>query len=273
MNFVYDALLRAEKEQKIERAWLPKFVAPPQQAAPIEPLPVPDGVAKQFAMLRQNVVQANEEQGTQLITITSSVPGEGCSTIAYYLSLLLSQSTNGIHPLSNDGRHFDADNGAIRINKKGVLLIDANFEQPRLHQLFGVTLNPGLMEYVRSKNSSSSIFTKTARGIQARLITSGKYNSDCPDPWSSEKIKYLFYQLREQFRFIIVDAPPIIGHPETIALSKLTDGVLLVVKADKTRLEVIEQARQQLKNAGVAVLAAVLNDRKYYIPEGIYKRL
>ncbi len=80
-------------------------------------------------------------------------------------------------------------------------------------------------------------------------------------------------KLRRQFEYILIDAPPIIGHPETLALSKLTDGVLFVVKANQTRWEIIDQARDQLKEAGVKVLGVVLNERRFFIPGGIYRRI
>jgi len=93
------------------------------------------------------------------------------------------------------------------------------------------------------------------------------------DIWNSDKMKKLFIKLKENFDSILIDAPPVIGHPETLALSKLTDGVLLVIKANLTRLEVIDEAKGQLQSAGAKVLGVVLNERRFFIPGGIYKRI
>ena len=62
------------------------------------------------------------------------------------------------------------------------------------------------------------------------------------------------------------------NYPEGLALSRLCDGVVLVVKAGNTRFEAIKNASQVLKNSGVRVLGGVLNQRKYHIPELFYKR-
>jgi len=56
-------------------------------------------------------------------------------------------------------------------------------------------------------------------------------------------------------------------------LGNLSDGVLFVVKANQIRWEIIDEARGQLKEAGVKVLGVVLNERRFFIPEGIYERL
>lgn len=104
------------------------------------------------------------------------------------------------------------------------------------------------------------------------FITAGRTNGNSQDAWVSLRVKSLLEKLRSQFEYIIIDAPPVIGHSETLALSKLTDGVLFVVKANQTRWEIIDEARGQLKDVGAKVLGVVLNERRFFIPNGIYRR-
>lgn len=268
MNFIYEALKKAEEEGKRQRSWISQSEQP---APPNEPprLVIPEIIVREFSMLRQRVQQAQAEQGMQVIAITSSISGEGCSTVAYFLSLLLSQSANGYLP----HQELSAGNAAAaRVAPRGVLLIDGNLERPLQHRLFDVELHPGLAEFALD-NRASNLCTRNLLPHQFDLVTSGNANGYCHDIWHLAKMKTLFQKLREQFAFIIIDAPPVLHHPETLSLSRLADGVLLVVKANQTRLEVIDEAKLQLKTAGARLLGVVLNERRFFIPQGIYKRI
>lgn len=268
MSFVYDALAKAEREGSNDKTWVPHYVEEPHFSPSMVELPWE--VAESFTMLKQNVQLAHAEQGVQVIAITSSVSGEGCSTITYYLSQMLSQSVNSYRSVENvnDGA-YSTDNGNRIARKSGVLVIDGNLKKPNLHWLFGVDRKQGVNEFVLAANANNTLVLPN----HFHFITSGKINGNWHDIWSSERTKVLMKKLRNQFEYIIIDASPVIGHPETLALSKLTDGVLFVVKANETRLEVIDEAKQQLQESGIKFLGVVLNERKFFIPEGIYRRI
>lgn len=250
MNFIYEALKKAEQEGKRQRSWISQSEALVPEAEPPRLL-IPEVIVREFSMLRQRILQSQAEQGTQVIAITSSIAGEGCSTVAYFLSLLLSQSVNGYlpHPELPVDKTL-----AMKLAPKGVLLIDGNIEHPAQHRLFDVELQPGLAEFALDTRASY-LCTRNLLPHQFDLVTSGNANGYCQDIWHSARMKTLFERLRQRFTFIIIDAPPVLEHPETLSLAKLTDGVLLVVKANMTRQEVIRQAKQQLQAAGVNVLA------------------
>jgi Mrp family chromosome partitioning ATPase len=79
--------------------------------------------------------------------------------------------------------------------------------------------------------------------------------------------------MRDKFNYVFVDAPPVQGSPETLALASRVDGVLMVLASGKTRQEVAARSKKQIESAGGKVIGAVLNQRKYYIPDFIYRRL
>lgn len=266
MDFIYNALKKAEHEGKVDSTWFPQTV-PKKRQLPLL-LTVPQEVVKTFSMLTMNVRQAHAEHGPQIIGITSSVSGEGRSTIAYYLSLMLAQSIVSNFLIEND----HSGNGTHRKRRNGVLLIDGNLKHPVLHQLFDVNPNPGLAEFIM-KARSRNIVMKTISANYLNLITVGNNNGLYHDVWHSNKIKRIMTGFRDQFEYILIDAPPVIGNPETLVLGRLTDGLLFVIKANHTRWEIIEEAKQQLRQAGLKILGAVLNERQYFIPEIIYKSL
>lgn len=267
MNFIYDALKKAQQEGKLDDRWVPKAIDQSRDTS--SKLILPNEVIKEFSMLKQKVQQAHEELGIQIFGVTSSVSGEGRTTIAYFLALLLSQSLNGLYS-EGDKKFFKDDFQKGR--KSGVLLIDGNLERPLLHQLFNTAQSPGLMDFFFNANSNS-IFTKLVTANHLYLVTAGSADGNRQDIWTTDRMKNLITRLKENFEYILIDAPPVIGHPETLALSKLADGVLLVIKANQTRLEVIDEARQQLQQSGARLLGVVLNKRRFFIPGGIYRRI
>ncbi len=80
-------------------------------------------------------------------------------------------------------------------------------------------------------------------------------------------------RMRDSYDFVILDAPPIHGFAETRVLCPKVDGVILVIESGKTRRQVAFSAKKQLEKAGAKLLGVVVNKRKYYIPEFIYRRL
>ncbi|UCE05259.1 MAG: hypothetical protein JSW07_16800, partial [bacterium] len=87
MSFIYDALKKAQQEGRVDERWVPQPIDQHRYTPP--GLHLPQQMIKEFSMLRQKVQQAHVEQGTQVIGLTSSVCGEGRTTIAYFLALML----------------------------------------------------------------------------------------------------------------------------------------------------------------------------------------
>lgn len=102
-----------------------------------------------------------------------------------------------------------------------------------------------------------------------------KYEDDHPRMISEEIVAFqrMMDVMRDQFDYIIVDAPPAHGFPETLAMASKVDGVILVIESGSTRQQVASKAKQRLESMGGKVLGVVLNKRRYHIPDFIYKRL
>ena len=79
--------------------------------------------------------------------------------------------------------------------------------------------------------------------------------------------------MRRDFDYIILDGPPPTASAESRLIADKVDGVVLIVEAGKTRRQVAVRAKQELENSGANFLGVILNRRKYYIPQWIYRRL
>jgi len=86
-------------------------------------------------------------------------------------------------------------------------------------------------------------------------------------------MRMLVQELREQFDYIIVDAAPLDAGTDSIVLGGLSNGVVLVLKANSSRRDTAGKALQELHRANIPVRGVVLNRRTFPIPEAIYKHL
>jgi Mrp family chromosome partitioning ATPase len=114
---------------------------------------------------------------------------------------------------------------------------------------------------------------KNISASDLKLITAGQKRWNPLAPIDFEKFKSLLSYVKPYFEFVILDIPPVLRFAEGIALSKQCDGLILVVRANQTRWEIVAEAKRLLEKSGVNILGAVLNRRKFYIPEKIYRRL
>ena len=86
-------------------------------------------------------------------------------------------------------------------------------------------------------------------------------------------MKAILVELRPQFEVIILDTPAVIPYADPRILSKIVDGVIIVVRAGKTRREVVARAESVLRSVGANIMGYVLTGVEYHIPEYIHRHL
>jgi receptor protein-tyrosine kinase len=178
---------------------------------------------------------------------------------------------------------IDHGNGCSRIsaavaetlaknNRGRVCLVEANFRSPALPGMFGVPNHFGLTEALL-RDEAVSQFAKPLPQQNLWLLSSGTLAVDSPSLLASAQLRTCIAELRQEFDFVIVDAPPLNRYSDGIVLGQLSDGLVLVIEANTTRREAAAAVTQSLQAAKVPILAAVLNKRTFPIPESIYKIL
>jgi len=85
--------------------------------------------------------------------------------------------------------------------------------------------------------------------------------------------KKFIEKLQSLFDVIVIDAPALNEANEGVVYAQASTATILVVEAEKTRKQVVDHLRDTLETAGAKVMGAVLNKRKFYIPEKVYRRL
>ena len=89
----------------------------------------------------------------------------------------------------------------------------------------------------------------------------------------SPKIIDFWESLRQKYDLVFIDSSSASSSPDGIEIARRVDGVVLVVEAEKTRWQVVENLKEKIENSGGNILGMVFNKRRFYIPESIYRRL
>ena len=251
MGKSYEALERAEKE-KGGRA----PAAPPKPAAetppPIRSTSVQPEVREPmdcYEALKINILARHPDKSIKTILFTGTTHGVGASTTAINFATTLACN--------------------CRLN---VLLIEANLRTPGLHTTFGIPQEGGLADIVSNGNKPAFYIKKIEPG-NLSVVTAGSKLTGAVGLFESERFSKFLTAVRAAFDFIILDGPPVPSFAEARVICAKVDGVVLVVEAGKTREQVAVRAKKELEEAGGKILGVVLNKRKYYIPDWIYKRL
>ena len=151
-----------------------------------------------------------------------------------------------------------------------VCIVEANLGSPQLHVHLGATNPMGLTEALNKKGPIRN-FALPVRAGNLWLIPSGLARpGNSP---SLERYRDRFAELREAFDYILVSAPALRRETEATFIGQLADGVALVVEANHSRRETVRRAIEQLENAQVRILGAVLDQRTFPIPEKLYRKL
>jgi capsular exopolysaccharide synthesis family protein len=130
-----------------------------------------------------------------------------------------------------------------------------------LHHVFDRPNNHGLSEFLLGEPTARlrDFITDTpVAGLF--LMSSGKACLPTSDLFYSDRMSELIAACRKEFDMVVIDTPPVLHLPDARIIGRLTDGVILVLRAGRVRSDTIVAAEQRLHNDGIAILGTVLND-------------
>lgn len=226
------------------------------QKYPIVSLEKDSAASEQYKMLREQIKRLRNDSGIDTFSITSPIKRDGKTTVAVNLAAAL----------------------ALDYEER-VLLIDGDLRAPGVHRYFNAPLSPGLSDYLSSPSNVSvtSLIRKTfVAGLQ--ILPAGKTSHLSSELLAKDEMKRLMAKVRSEFpgHKIIIDSPPILSTPDPIVIARLVDGVLLVIRAEKTPREYLTKALQALNSR--KLMGIVLNGANmgisskyyYYTADGSY---
>jgi receptor protein-tyrosine kinase len=207
--------------------------------SPVVTIQDPDSVAaEQYRILALKVRQQCETTGTRAVMVTSAAGSEGKSLTAINLAAALSAAKND-----------------------PVLLIDADMRKPRVADYLTLSVGPNEGLYNLLTRSEADVSKYLHRFENLFVIPGGVAQANPVAALSSPKAHLLFDRLKDEFPYIIVDAPPVLPIADSHILAGVVDKVLFVVRARQTPRELFQQALEGFDPA--SLLGAVLNDVDY----------
>ena len=246
MGRTYEALMQAEKEK------LEKPAAMDLDPSRIHPIPqkigIPLRMVEEYYRMEHRISSRHPEKKSKVLVFVGPNGEEGNSTVLTHFGITMA------------------------FGGKRVLLVDMNLDRPSIHRSFNLPIEKGLVDLVLKKYSLEEIMKQTSFG-NLQVITSGKNHSETSPVHPSPSLGLSLEKMRTKADWILIDAPPINASDDAIALAPMVDGVILVIKAEKTRWEVAQNARQRIESGKGKVIGVVLNERRFYIPGWLYQRL
>lgn len=191
-------------------------------------------ISEAYRTLRTNIQFSSFDKKIQTMMITSSGPGEGKSTTASNLAVVM------------------AEGGAKTI------LIDCDQRKPRLHKIFltsnKVGLSDILAEKVRFEDAINDVSIENLS-----LLTSGTKPPNPSELLASKRMQSFVEELKEKYDCIIIDTPPVIAVTDAQLVARYVDGCLLVVAASQAQREAAIKAKQLLEKVNANILGTILN--------------
>ena len=150
------------------------------------------------------------------------------------------------------------------------LVIDCDFKRPAMHELMSIPGEPGLAEYFQGEEPLEACMHQVSDG-PLWVLTVGDIKEN-PVPLSKfPQLASIIEAIKSRFRYILLDAPPILPLADINALTGLAEILLFVVRSGSTPKDVVLKATDMLKTTAQSRL--VLTDAwsqgmPYYVRQG-----
>lgn len=190
--------------------------------------------AEAFSRLRTNLFFSTRKNGLRTFLVTSVVKGDGKSTII--------------------------SNLAISIAKTGrkVLVIDADFRNPELHKFFSIKNLPGLSEFLLKKaNFMDAVKHTKYDGLD--VLPGGSIPGDPAEVLERPDMAKLIKYAETIYDIILIDAAGSLAATDSTVIAPLIGGVLLVVRINFVRRDVLLNTIKNLKNINANLVGVVVN--------------
>lgn len=187
--------------------------------------------AEAYKLLRTNVTFSfSSSVKCPVIGVISSLRGEGKSTTAINLAYTIAESG------------------------KRVLLIDADMRLPSVADKLGIELSPGLSNLLVEHETIPNILQHFGDVETLDILTAGDVPPNPSELLGSERMDEIISHAKTYCDYIIVDLPPVTAVSDALALSKLLDGIVLVVRNNYASKNAIKETLRQIKLVDLKII-------------------
>lgn len=195
-------------------------------------------VNEAFSWLATNLAFLPKEPSSQVLVITSALPGDGKTTVATNLAMTLAR------------------------NGRRVMLVDADLRGGRIASALGLPHGPGLADVLAGQVERELAVTrlKLAEGLELHVIVAGSPAIPPAQLLASHHLGELIEWARPRYDLTIIDTAPVSAAADAALIASGSEGVIVVVRAGVTERGAVEFAMEQLAMAQAPIAGTVLND-------------
>jgi succinoglycan biosynthesis transport protein ExoP len=205
-------------------------------------------VSEAFRSLRTSLLLSQAGHPPQVILVTSALPREGKTTSAVNLAVTLAQLGDR------------------------TLLIDGDLRKPSVTKALCLPEGKyaGLSSYLAGASSLDLVTVLHPVIANLAVIPTGPVPPNPADLLSADRMRQAIQALRSEYKFIVIDSPPVMAATDAVILSVLVDGVLLVVRSGETPKEAFKRMRDLLGGVKCRLLGVLLNAVDSKAPDYYY---
>lgn len=194
-------------------------------------------VSEAYKLLRTNVMFSfSSENCCHIVGVMSSTRGEGKSTTAANLAYALTEAG------------------------KRTLLLEADLRLPSIAEKLNLNRVPGLTDILVSGERHGALIQHCGTEPRMDIITAGSPTPNPSELLGSPRMAELMTNLSKNYEFIVVDLPPVTAVSDALAISKLLDGVVMVVRSQLVTRKELAETMRQIELVGVRLLGFVYRD-------------
>lgn len=191
-------------------------------------------ISESFRRLQSNIIYSNPDRKMRSILVTSSTKGEGKTTVTSNLGVVLAEAGYS------------------------VIIVDTDLRRPNLHNMFGMTRSPGIIEMLFDDLSAEEA-VKESVVPNLSILTSGKRPPNPSAITQSRKLINVIRDLEEQYDYVLVDSAPFGIITDPSALIKEVDGVLMVTRFGETNEAEVKHTIDNLNQINAHIIGSVFS--------------
>jgi protein-tyrosine kinase len=188
---------------------------------------------EQFRMLHSYILQHQSRSPVKRIAITSALRGEGKTHVAANLALTIGSEQD-----------------------RKVLLVDTDTRKPDVNRVLGISNDCGLTDLLRNGHDVWKGIRKV-EGTNLFVLTAGTPIQQPMTPSATVALRALLDQISPAFDLVVMDCPPLLSVANAPQLARLSDAVLLVLRAHKSTRDAVKRAKGLLQ--GHPILGTVFS--------------
>jgi succinoglycan biosynthesis transport protein ExoP len=192
-------------------------------------------VAECCRTIRTNILFMSPDRRMRRLMVTSAGPREGKTVSVANMAITMAQSNSR------------------------VLIVDTDMRRPRVHKVFGLHNEVGLTNLILGELDYDQTIKRTPVP-NLDVLMCGPIPPNPAELLHTARFQEIVLALEARYDLIIFDSPPTIAVTDSMILSQMVDGVLLVVKGGQTSKAFVRQARERLVGVNAPILGCILND-------------